>query len=145
MRTNRAVPGFTLLELLVVMTIAGVMLALVLPRFASWRDATSVRAAVADVAGGFSLARQVAAARRSTVALVFDTASAVVQIRSVQGAIRRSNLAESFGVRLSANRDSAVYDARGLGYGVSNLTVVVRRGNFVDTLTMSRLGRVRWK
>lgn len=144
MRTRSLVRGFTLLELLVVLTVAGVMLALVLPRFVALRDARSVRAAVADVAGGFSLARQVAMAQRSAAALVFDTAAGVVQIRSANGPIRRSNLAQSFGVRFSANRDSAVYDALGLGYGVSNLTVVVRRGNFVDTLTMSRLGRVRW-
>jgi hypothetical protein len=37
-----------------------------------------------------------------------------------------------------------VYDSRGLGYGVSNVTVTVRRGSIVDTLTMSRMGRVRW-
>lgn len=144
MREHSSIQGFTLLELLVVMTIAGVMLALVIPRFVSLRDAHAVRAAVADVGGGFSLARQLAVARRAPVAVVFDTASGVVQIRSANGPIRRSSLTESFGVRLSANRDSAVYDVRGLGYGVSNLTVVVRRGNFVDTLIMSRLGRVRW-
>jgi prepilin-type N-terminal cleavage/methylation domain-containing protein len=144
MRTRSLVRGFTLLELLVVMTVTGVILALVLPRFVTLRDARSVRGAVADVAGGFSLARQVAIAQRSAVALVFDTAVGLVQIRSANGPIRRSNLAQSFGVGFSANRDSAVFDARGLGYGVSNLTVIVRRGNFVDTLTMSRLGRVRW-
>jgi hypothetical protein len=31
-----------------------------------------------------------------------------------------------------------------LGFGVTNLTVTVRRGTFVDTLTMSRLGRTKW-
>jgi prepilin-type N-terminal cleavage/methylation domain-containing protein len=136
--------GFTLLELLVVMTLAGVLMALALPRFASLRDGHAVRASVGDIAGSFSLARQTALAQRSAVAVVFDTAGGIIQVRSAKGPIRRSSLKESFGVTFSANRDSAVYDARGLGYGVSNLTVIVRRGNFVDTLTMSRLGRVRW-
>jgi prepilin-type N-terminal cleavage/methylation domain-containing protein len=144
MRRPSSARAFTLLELLVVMTIIGVMLALVTPRFAGLRNAHSVQAAMGDLSTGFALARQSALARRSTVALVFDTAAGVVQIRSADGPIRRSDLAASFGVSLSANRDSAVYDARGLGYGVSNLTVTVRRGNFVDTLTMSRLGRTRW-
>jgi hypothetical protein len=97
-----------------------------------------------DLSTAFTLARQSALARRSPVALVFDTAAAIVQIRSADGPIRRSDLGASFGVSLSANRDSAVYDARGLGYGVTNLTITVRRGNFVDTLRMSRLGRTRW-
>ena len=92
----------------------------------------------------FSLARQTALARRSPVAIVFDTTAGVVRIRSAAGPIRRSDLFASFGVTIASNRDSAVYDPRGFGYGLSNLTVVVHRGNFVDTLTMSRLGRVRW-
>ena len=143
-RFHRRAGGFTLLELLVVLTIVGAMLGLVAPRFAGLRNAQSVRAAMGDLSTGFTLARQSALARRSTVALVFDTAAAVVHIRSADGPIRRSDLGASFGVSLSANRDSAVYDARGLGYGVTNLSVAVRRGNFVDTLRMSRLGRARW-
>jgi prepilin-type N-terminal cleavage/methylation domain-containing protein len=135
--------GFTLLELLVAMLVAGILLALGLPRFNAARDAQSVRAAMDVLSTGFSLARETALARRAPVAVVFDTAG-VVRIRSAGGPIRRSDLFASFGVTVAANRDSAVYDPRGLGYGLSNLTVAVRRGNFVDTLTVSRLGRVRW-
>jgi|SRR4051812_11057079 type IV fimbrial biogenesis protein FimT len=137
-------PGFTLLELLVAMIVAGVLLALGLPRFGAARDARSVRGAMDVLTAGFSLARETALARRTPVAVVFDTAGGVVRIRSAGSPIRRSDLFDSFGVTLAANRDSAVYDPRGLGYGLSNLTVVVRRGNFIDTLTVSRLGRVRW-
>ena len=143
-REAREARGFTLLELAVVTTIVGVMLALVAPRLGRLRDSHSVRAAMGDLSTGFTLARQSALAKRTTVALVFDTTAGVVQIRSADGPIRRSDLAASFGVALSANRDSAVYDPRGVGYGVSNLTITVRRGNFVDTLRMSRLGRTRW-
>src|SRR4051794_6856986 len=100
--------GFTLLELLVVVTVVGVLLALVAPSFARLRDAHSVRAAMGDLSTDFALARQSALARRSTVALVFDTTAGIVHVRSADGPIRRSDLAASFGVRLSANRDSAV-------------------------------------
>jgi hypothetical protein len=78
------------------------------------------------------------------VAVVFDTTLGLVDVRSGTNSVRRGDLGRVYGVVLRANRDSAVYDPRGLGYGVSNITVVVRRGNFVDTLTMARLGRVRW-
>ncbi len=144
MRRSLLPNGFTLLELLVVIVVAGIVLALGLPRFTVARDAHAVRAAIDVLSGGFSLARETALARRTPVAVVFDTAAGVVRIRSAGGPIRRSDLFASFGVAVAANRDSAVYDPRGLGYGLSNLTVVVRRGNFVDTLTVSRLGRVRW-
>ena len=136
--------GFTLLELTVVMTIAGLLLALSAPRFAALRDAWSVRSAMTDLAATFSLARQTAIARRTPVAVVMDTVAGMVRVRSGSRSYRSSDLRVTFGVRLSANRDSAVYDPRGLGYGLSNLTVTIRRGGLVDTLTMSRLGRVRF-
>jgi prepilin-type N-terminal cleavage/methylation domain-containing protein len=136
--------GFTLLELTVVLTIVGLLLALVLPGFGSLRNTWAVRTAMTDIASAFSLARQTALSRRAAVAVVFDTSAGVVQVRSIGGTIRREVLGATYGVSIGANRDSAVYDPHGLGYGVSNLTVTVRRGTFVDTLTMSRMGRIRW-
>lgn len=136
--------AFTLLELSVVLTIGGLLLALAAPRFAALRDTHAVRAAMTDLGASFSLARASAIARRTTVAVVFDTVTGVVHVRSRAESLRESALRSSYGVSLGSNRDSAVYDPRGIGYGLSNLTVTVRRGIFVDTLTMSRLGRVRW-
>ena len=97
-----------------------------------------------ELGAAFSTARQEAITRRAAVAVVFDTAGGSVEIRSGGRTILRRTLRTVYGISLGANRDSAVYDARGLGYGVSNLSVTVRRGSIVDTLTMSRLGRVRW-
>lgn len=136
--------GFSLAELTVVLAVAGVLLSLSAPRVRALRDAYSVRAASADLGASFALGRQSALARRTPVALVFDTAHGVVTVRSGGELLRRSALSTSYGILLSANRDSAVYDPRGLGYGLSNLSVTVRRGPFIDTLTMSRLGRTRW-
>jgi hypothetical protein len=48
-----------------------------------------------------------------------------------------------YGVRVTASRDSMAYDARGLGYGAANLSVVVHRGRVAETVYVSRLGRVR--
>ncbi|MDB4878402.1 MAG: hypothetical protein JWM41_4848 [Gemmatimonadetes bacterium] len=136
--------GYTLLELMVVTTIAALSLALVAPRFAALRDGASVRGAVAEIGAAFSMARQAAIARRTTVAIVFDTSGGTLEVRSAGHTVWRRALRSMYGIALGANRDSAVYDARGLGYGVSNLSVTVRRGALADTLTMSRMGRVRW-
>jgi prepilin-type N-terminal cleavage/methylation domain-containing protein len=141
-RTQR--PAFTLLELTLTMTIVALCLGLVAPRFAALRDGASVRGAANEIGAAFSNAREMAIARAGLVAVVFDTANAAIELRADGQRIARRSLGDTYGVRLRSNRDSAVYDARGLGYGVSNLSVTVRRGAMADTLTMSRLGRVRW-
>ena len=136
--------AFTLLELVVVLSLVGLLMALAVPRFSAMRDSASVRAAMADLGADFSMARQSAIARRTAVAVVLDTTLGTVVLRSAGRAFSRHTLHATYGIVLGANRDSAVYDPRGLGYAVSNLTVTVRRGAIVDTLTMSRMGRVRW-
>ena len=136
--------GMTHLELIVVLIVGGVLTALAVPRLVHLRDASSVRAAMTDVGSAFATARQVAVTRRTSVAVVFDTSAGTLRVSSAGETILRRSLRASYSVSLGANRDSAVYDARGLGFGVTNLSLTVRRGTFVDTLTMSRLGRTAW-
>ena len=137
-------PAFTLLEITVVLTVTAVLLALAVPRISELRDRSAVRAAVDEVGASFATARAAAIARRAAVSVVLDTAAGAVEVRSAGRTLMRRSLRLAYGVVVTSTRDSAVYDARGLGYGVTNLTVVVRRRTMVDTLTMSRLGRVRW-
>jgi prepilin-type N-terminal cleavage/methylation domain-containing protein len=136
--------GLTLLELTLVLAICGVLTTIALPRLVSLRNASAVRSAASEVAASFTLARQTAIARRVTVAVVVDTAAGVVIVRSADRVVSRRQLRAIYSVVVGANRDSAVYDVRGMGYGVSNITIRIRRGSFVDTLTMSRLGRLTW-
>jgi type II secretory pathway pseudopilin PulG len=136
--------GISQLELIVVMTVCGLLTVLAVPRLSRLRDASSVRAAMTDLGAAFAIARQTAVTRRAAVAVVFDTLNGVVRLRSAGETVLRRTLGASYSVSLGANRDSAVYDPRGLGYGVSNISVTVRRGSIVDTLTMSRLGRTAW-
>jgi type II secretory pathway pseudopilin PulG len=141
-RRNR--PAFTILEATVVLTVVAILLAIVAPRFADLRDASAVRGAMTEVGAAFALARQTAIARRAPASVVVDTAAGIVEVRAVGARTSYRRLRDLYGIVLGSNRDSAVYDARGLGYGVTNLTVTIRRGRFVDTLTMSRLGRTKW-
>ena len=136
--------AFTFLELTVVLTIAALLIALAVPRFADLRDAASVRGAMSELGAMFSAARQEAIARRAPVAVRVDAGVGVVELRAGGVRLARRALAATYGVTLTSTRDSTVYDPRGIGFGLSNLTVTVRRGGTVDSLTMSRLGRVRW-
>src|SRR5438309_10876838 len=98
-------------------------MAIAVPRFAAMRDGASVRAAMANLGADFSLARQSAITRRTTVAVVLDTSSGTVEVRSASRTLVQHALRAMYGIVLGSNRDSAVYDSRGLGYGVSNLAV----------------------
>jgi prepilin-type N-terminal cleavage/methylation domain-containing protein len=111
--------GTTLPELLLVLTIMGILGTIAIPRTVRWRDRTSVRSAA------------------------LDTVAATLTVRSYSDTIARRNLASSHGVTLSASRDSMAYTPNGLGYGASNLTIVVRRGLAAESIFVSRLGRVR--
>jgi prepilin-type N-terminal cleavage/methylation domain-containing protein len=137
-------PGLTLLELTVVLSICGVLTAIAIPRLVVLRNASAVRSATSEVVASFTLARETAIARRATVAVLLDTAAGAVIVRSGSTVLSRRPLRSIYAVALGANRDSAVYDPRGLAYGVSNVTITIRRGTSVDTLMMSRLGRLAW-
>jgi hypothetical protein len=107
------------------------------------RDRVSVRAAASETVATFALARRWSLSRASRTAITFDTISATLIVRSYADTIARRSLRSSHGVGLSASRDSMAYAPNGLGYGASNLTLVLRRGDAAETVFVSRLGRVR--
>ena len=135
--------AFTLPELLVVLLVVSIGLGFAFVRLGAAADRAAVRAAVSDAAGVFIGAREAAIYRRAPVAVHIDTLSALLVTRADTVLLRQRDL-RAFGVHLSASRDSMAFDGRGLGVGAANLSLVVRRGRAVDTLFLSRLGRVRY-
>jgi len=136
--------AFTLPELLVVLVVIAVLLGLALPRLAGAADRAAVRSATADAAAVFRSARSAAIYRRAPVAVFIDTLRSAVSARADSMVLLRRDLGQGYGVRLTATRDSMAFDARGLGVGAANLSLVARRGRFADTLFVSRLGRLRY-
>jgi hypothetical protein len=57
--------------------------------------------------------------------------------------VRKHAIAVTHGVSLTPSRTRMSYSPTGMGYGAANLSVVVRRNSVVDTVFVSRLGRVR--
>jgi hypothetical protein len=57
--------------------------------------------------------------------------------------LRKRDIGAAHDVLLLATRTRMSYSATGIGYGAANLSVVVRRNRAVDTVFVSRLGRVR--
>jgi type II secretory pathway pseudopilin PulG len=135
--------GTTLLELLVVCAMTGALLAIAVPPIAAAFDRAAVHAAAADVETQFALARDQALARRAPVWVVLDSAGRAIRVEIPGGGTHERVLGSLYGVAIRSTRDSMSYDARGLGRGAANLTLVLARGRARDTLVVSRLGRVR--
>lgn len=136
-------PAVTLAEVAVVLAVMGVLLALAAPRIAGSADRAAVGAAAGELTSLFATARRTAIHRRVPVAVEIDTMRGAVRVVAGGALLLRRDIAGAYGARLSANRDSMAYDPRGLGIGAANLSVIIRRGAAVDTVVVSRLGRVR--
>lgn len=140
-RNSRA--AFTLLELLFVVTIIGVLTGVAIPKSRHLLDATAVHAAAGDAANMLELARHTALTRGSQTTIDIDSEPARLTMRAGADTLRMRDEEAIHGVRFAASRRSVVYSQLGMGFGVSNLTLIVTRGIAAETLTVSRLGRVR--
>lgn len=139
----RARTGFTIVETAMVIAMSSALAAITLPRAWSFIDRMEVRGAVAEIESMFSLARHAAIARGSQVTLDIDVSRRTVAIRAGTGVIQSRDVGRAHGVLLSTNRSSITYSPIGVGYGAANFSLIVSRRNIVDTIVVSRLGRVR--
>ena len=135
--------GYTLVELAVVLAMMGIVLAIGVPGAVAVRDRAFVGGAANDIMTAFSSARSWALRRGRRTAVTVDTTAIRVVVRAGVDTLLDRPLGAIHGVQLSATRDSMAYASDGMGYGASNLRIIVRRGRVADTIVVSRLGRVR--
>lgn len=135
--------GTTLPELVVILTVAGVLAAVGTLRVGALRDRMSVRSATIETVAAFATARRWSISRAARTAVRIDDASASIVVQSFADTITHRRLRDVHGVSITASRDSMAYAPNGLGYGASNLTLILSRGAAAETVVVSRLGRVR--
>jgi prepilin-type N-terminal cleavage/methylation domain-containing protein len=135
--------GFTLIELTVTLCILSILSAIAIPRAGSFLDAIRVQGAVVEIESLFSTARHLAIARATQVTIAIDTSRATITVSGGEDTLRKAAIGLEHNVRISTTRERMSYSATGVGYGAANLSVVVRRNSAVDTVVVSRLGRVR--
>lgn len=135
--------GFSLVELLVTIGLMSITSVIALPRFTAMRDRLAVHAAGTDVLSALHSARQHAWERARRSAVTFDTIARTVTVLSYRDTLERRPLQQLYGVRLNVTRDSVAYAPNAMGYGAANTRIIVARGAAAETLTVSRLGRVR--
>jgi len=114
-----------------------------MPQVARLLDRIRVGGAVTDIASVFSGARHIAIARSAQSTVEIDTVARTMYVTVGIDTLRKRDIGAEHGVQLSATRARMSYSATGIGYGAANLSVVVRRSSAVDTVFVSRLGRVR--
>lgn len=136
-------PGFTLVELLLVCTLAGLVAGIVLPRAAGAIDHLRLRQAAHEVAVGVTLARAAAIRRADYARLVVDAAGGGLRVEAGRDTLWRRDLRALHRVALRTSRDTITYAPNGLGFGVANATIVVSLRARAETVTVSRLGRMR--
>jgi prepilin-type N-terminal cleavage/methylation domain-containing protein len=135
--------AFTLIEITVTLCILSILSAIAVPRAAKFLDGIHVHGAVMEVESLFSAARHMAIARGAQTTVEIDTAARVIVVSAEGVRLRDANIGADHDVTLSATRRGMSYSPTGMGYGAANLSVVVRRNSFADTVFVSRLGRLR--
>ncbi len=135
--------GTTLIELGVALSVIGLMTLIAVPRFTAMRDRVAADAAAASVVALLATARHAAIRRGVTTAVTADSATATMTVFAGPDTILRRALGAAHGVRLVATRDSIAYAPNGMGFGAANTRLIVAKGGAADTITVSRLGRVR--
>ncbi|HEX3533223.1 MAG TPA: prepilin-type N-terminal cleavage/methylation domain-containing protein [Gemmatimonadaceae bacterium] len=135
--------AFTLMEIAVTLCILSILSAIAFPRAGRFLDSMHVRGATIEIESLFSAARHIAIARGSQTTVEIDTAARAIYVRAGGTRLGDAKIGMDHDVRLSATRSAMSYSATGMGYGAANLSVVVRRNSYADTVFVSRLGRLR--
>lgn len=148
--------GFTLMELLIVLTVAGLVLAIGMPAFSSYRNSLALRQARQQLVTDLRGARQYAITRRAPVIVKFRLApdstrsyqihvdsNANGVVNAGERLIRRSLPSRSTFASVSLTpADSLIYDISGILWpGTSGGTLVFRnQRDRRDTLAVSAAG-----
>ncbi len=142
-RTPTGRPGVTLLELVVAIALLSALGALGLPPFRALQDRLAAEGAAAVTVRAMTDARHHAVRRGARTALLIDTSGARLTTVAARETVAVHALRASFGVSVATTRDSIAWTPVGLGYGAANARVILTRGAAAETVTVSRLGRVR--
>ncbi len=139
--------GFTLLETLIVLSIAGLLLAIAFPRAAGWLDRVAVSSVANELIMFYHRARFASMLRGTRVRVEFGER----ELSATYEAIVDSTFLvrpgpERRGVELRVSRRIVRIRPNGLGWGAANTKLVVWRREAAESLTISREGRLkRWR
>ncbi len=139
--------GFSLAEVMVTLTIVALVSAIAVPRLNGLLDWVAVDSAAREVTTPLAVARNagILQAARARLAIAADSLRIDRWGKRGWEAVARWPGPGPHGVALEVTNPEVVFGPMGIGWGASNTRVVLRRGSHAETITTSRLGRVkRW-
>ena len=140
--------GFTLVETLLVVVVAGVILSIGFPRMRDAKTKSDLRSARTTVASMYARARAAALESNRTTKLAFTANRAVVVRAKASGTAVDTvgpvqNLMTTYGVTAAPTSDTLRIDARGLGLNGGQVVIRLSRGGYTDSLVVSSFGRIQ--
>ncbi len=143
--------GFTLLEILTALVIAGVVMALAAPRFREVMTHENVRQARANVTLRLAGARSIAVQRGCEAVLHLDQTSSRVWVTTCrpEGGDKDTvgfieNLSSKFGVVFLSTGDSILFTPQGIAFSASWITLTFSKDGYEAVLEISPVGRAQW-
>src|SRR5262245_50648856 len=143
--------GLTLIEMVIVMTLIGLISAIAYPKLGTTLTRTDISGARTMITTMHAKARAAAVSRGRRTALALTGGNLVIVSRNpVSGAIDTvgtpENVIQRYGVSLAINpsiRDSLVFDSRGVGTESAATYLFVSKKGLADTIEVAPLGRIK--
>ena len=135
--------GHTLLELTLVLAVAGLALGIALPKLAAVRDTLDVEQASREVVTAHRRARIAAILHSRPVLLTISPDSLAYRLVGAPEALWRAPGPARNGIVMTSPTRQVTFSPVGLTTGVSNGSYRFMRGAASRTVILSRLGRVR--
>lgn len=147
--TTRPSDGFTLIEIVIVIVIIGALMAIGFPYFRTATLKNELRGGGDALASLHAVAKQTSIQRGRTTRLVMNpSAGTAVVVATNQAGTgldtigRVENLHNRFGVSFTTTTNTLVFTPRGIGTEASGTTIILTKGAFADTITISAAGRL---
>jgi prepilin-type N-terminal cleavage/methylation domain-containing protein len=135
--------GFSLVELMLVVAVAGLLLGIALPRLSGAVDRIEVESQANHLVAAHRRARIMAITRSQVLVLTIDSANLAIRPRGQASPVWAEYGPAAAHVALAGPARQFTFSPQGLTLGFSNATLRLSRGSASRTIVISRLGRVR--
>ena len=135
--------GHTLLELTLVLAVAGLTLGIALPKVEALRDTLAVEQAAREVVTAHRRARIAAIVRSRPIVLSISGDSLAYRVAGTSARLWRMPGPARDGVWFASAPREITFSPVGITTGLSNASFRLERGQASRTVVLSRLGRVR--
>ena len=141
--------GYTLVEMVMVLVVAGILLTIISPKLTALGTKLTVRSSTQKIATYLAQARAAAIENGRPAAFIRNGNTIAVAVDTGTKQVAYTGTVDLFtehGVTLSATQDTVRFDPRGIASGLgSTLTIVVSKASIRDSVCVIGLGRISTK